>query len=160
MATGRFRVIAGSHHWTATVAGDRVTLADVPAPYTVHLDADGQGRVLGPDGEFAGIAARSGDRVWVAIDGETIDLTVVEGARRATGTALDDDAMAAPMAATVVRVNVAPGAPVSDGDVLIALEAMKMELPVRAPRDGIVKAVHCREGELVQPGAVLVELVK
>jgi len=37
------------------------------------------------------------------------------------------------------------------------LEAMKMELPIRAPHDGTIAAVHCREGELVQPGTVLVE---
>ena len=35
---------------------------------------------------------------------------------------------------------------------------MKMELPLRAPRDGVVTAVHCREGELVQADTVLVEL--
>jgi len=33
-----------------------------------------------------------------------------------------------------------------------------MELPIRAPRDGRVRAVHCREGEIVQPGVRLVEL--
>ncbi len=35
---------------------------------------------------------------------------------------------------------------------------MKMELPLRASADAVVVAVHCREGELVQPDAVLVEL--
>ena len=35
---------------------------------------------------------------------------------------------------------------------------MKMELPIRAPRDGVVRAVHCAEGELVQPGDVLLEI--
>jgi biotin carboxyl carrier protein len=35
---------------------------------------------------------------------------------------------------------------------------MKMELPVRAPADGTVKAVHCRPGDLVQPGVPLIEL--
>ena len=35
---------------------------------------------------------------------------------------------------------------------------MKMELPVRSPRDGVVKAVGCQVGELVQPGATLLEL--
>jgi biotin carboxyl carrier protein len=35
---------------------------------------------------------------------------------------------------------------------------MKMELPIRAPADAVVSAVHCREGELVRAGAVLVEL--
>ena len=37
---------------------------------------------------------------------------------------------------------------------------MKMELPVRAPADAMVKAVHCREGELVQPDMVLVEMAE
>ena len=44
------------------------------------------------------------------------------------------------------------------GDVLVMLEAMKMELPLRAPHDGVVRAVRCAPGDLVQPGAPLVEL--
>ena len=35
---------------------------------------------------------------------------------------------------------------------------MKMELPVRAPATGTIRAVHCHEGELVQPGLVLIEI--
>jgi 3-methylcrotonyl-CoA carboxylase alpha subunit len=38
------------------------------------------------------------------------------------------------------------------------LEAMKMELPIKAPREGVVRAVHCHTGDLVQPGVNLVEL--
>lgn len=66
--------------------------------------------------------------------------------------------LAAPMPATVVRVLVEPGATVARGDTLIVLEAMKMELPIRAPRDGVVKSVHCAVGDLVQPGATLLDL--
>jgi biotin carboxyl carrier protein len=62
------------------------------------------------------------------------------------------------MPATVVKVLVEPGARVVKGDTLLVLEAMKMELPVRAPRDGVVKSVACRQGELVQPGVNLLEL--
>ena len=62
------------------------------------------------------------------------------------------DALTPPMSATVVRIAVKPGDAVRHGDVLIALEAMKMELPIRAPRDGVVAPIHCHEGELVQPG--------
>jgi biotin carboxyl carrier protein len=40
------------------------------------------------------------------------------------------------------------------------LEAMKMELPVRAPHAGTVKDVSCREGDLVQPGVALLELTE
>ncbi len=64
----------------------------------------------------------------------------------------------APMPATVAKVLVAPGQAVHHGDTLLILEAMKMELPIRAPADGVVKAVNCNEGELVQPDRTLVEL--
>jgi 3-methylcrotonyl-CoA carboxylase alpha subunit len=94
--------------------------------------------------------------VWVAIGGRAIVFTL---GRLAQGTAATErDALAVPMPATVVRVGVSPGQPVRHGDLLVALEAMKMELAVRAPRDGVVSAVHCREGELVQPGRPLVDL--
>ena len=63
----------------------------------------------------------------------------------------------APMPATVVKVQVRPGDAVKKGDTLVVLEAMKMELPIRAPGDARVKAVCCREGELVAPDAVLIE---
>jgi 3-methylcrotonyl-CoA carboxylase alpha subunit len=67
--------------------------------------------------------------------------------------------LAAPMPATVAKVLVQPGSSVRAGATVVVLEAMKMELPIRATSDGIVAAVHCREGELVQGGAVLVELI-
>lgn len=66
--------------------------------------------------------------------------------------------LTAPMPATVLKILVQPGAVVKSGDTLIVLEAMKMELPLRASSDAVVAAVHCREGELVQPSTVLVEL--
>ena len=62
------------------------------------------------------------------------------------------------MPATVRKVAVEPGSVVKKGDTLLVLEAMKMELPVRAPADGVVKKVSCREGDLVQPGVPLVEI--
>ena len=62
------------------------------------------------------------------------------------------------MPATVRQVVVSPGARVQQGDVLLVLEAMKMELPIRAPGDGTVAAVKCRQGELVQAGQELIEL--
>jgi len=66
--------------------------------------------------------------------------------------------LTAPMPATVVKILVAAGQTVKHGDTLVVLEAMKMELPIRAPADAVVQAVNCREGELVQPERTLVEL--
>ncbi len=66
--------------------------------------------------------------------------------------------LSAPMPATVLKVLVQPGAAVTKGEVVVILEAMKMELPLRAPADATVKAIQCREGDLVQPDTVLVHL--
>ena len=62
------------------------------------------------------------------------------------------------MPATVMKIQVKPGDAVKKGDVLVLLEAMKMELPIRAPGDATVVAICCREGDLVPADAVLVEL--
>jgi 3-methylcrotonyl-CoA carboxylase alpha subunit len=66
--------------------------------------------------------------------------------------------LSAPMPATVLKVLVTAGTRVKKGETLVILEAMKMELPLRASADATVSAVRCREGELVQPQTVLVEL--
>jgi len=65
--------------------------------------------------------------------------------------------LTAPMPATVIKVNVTSGDAVKKGDIVVVLEAMKMELPLRALGDGVVAAVRCKEGELVQADAALVE---
>ncbi len=62
------------------------------------------------------------------------------------------------MPATVLKILARPGDHVNRGDTLLVLEAMKMEMPVRAPRDAVVERIDCAEGDLVQPGAPLIEL--
>ena len=74
------------------------------------------------------------------------------------GTEVAGGAVTAPMPATVIRINVKPGDAVKKGDILVLLEAMKMELSVRASGGGTVRAIRCREGELVDADAVLLEL--
>ena len=64
----------------------------------------------------------------------------------------------APMPGTVIRVEVDAGAEVSARQALVVLEAMKMEIPVHSPFDGIVRAVHVAAGDRVASGALLVEL--
>jgi 3-methylcrotonyl-CoA carboxylase alpha subunit len=64
----------------------------------------------------------------------------------------------APMPGKVIAVNVVPGDTVGKGDELFVVEAMKMENAVRAPREGRVKSVSARVGDMVSPGVVLVEL--
>lgn len=106
---------------------------------------DGQSRVA--------YAVPDGRRVWVFIDGRTFVVTDRDVPRTSRGA--DPNELSAPMPATVTAINVAVGAAVEPGDVLIVLEAMKMELPIVASRAGRVSAVHCRVGEIVQPGVPL-----
>ena len=67
-------------------------------------------------------------------------------------------ALEAPMPGRVIALRVAPGQAVTKGQELLVVEAMKMENALRAPRDGVVKSVAARPGDMVSPGVVLVEL--
>ena len=51
-----------------------------------------------------------------------------------------------------------PGQEVKGGDTLMILESMKMEIPVTAPGDGKVSAIHVKEGDTVQEGQLLAEI--
>ena len=59
---------------------------------------------------------------------------------------------------TVWKIEVAVGQQVSEGDVLVILESMKMEMPVEATDGGVVREIRCREGQAVSEGEVLVTL--
>ncbi|WP_417595300.1 sodium-extruding oxaloacetate decarboxylase subunit alpha [Oceanospirillum sp.] len=64
----------------------------------------------------------------------------------------------APLAGNIFKVLVNPGQAVQEGDVIIILEAMKMETEVRAPRSGTIGSVDVREGDAVTVGDTLVTL--
>ncbi len=59
---------------------------------------------------------------------------------------------------TVWKIEVAVGDEISDGDTVVILESMKMEMPVETEDDGVVKEVRCEEGQSVKEGEVLVVL--
>ena len=61
----------------------------------------------------------------------------------------------AEMVANVWRVLVAPGDAVGEGDPLVILESMKMEIPVESPVDGTVVELRVQEGGVVQEGDVI-----
>ena len=67
-------------------------------------------------------------------------------------------AIKAPMPGNINKVNVKPGDAVKKGDVLVVLEAMKMENDVCAPEDGTVASVEVVKGTTVETDAVLVTL--
>ena len=103
-----------------------------------------------------GIATR--DERWVFFEGRVYVIDVAPPSRKQARHGHDEAALASPMPATVVMINVQPGQQVEKGELLAMLEAMKMELPIKAPRDGRVTTLGCKPGELVQPGVPLLEL--
>ncbi|OPX37245.1 MAG: acetyl-CoA carboxylase biotin carboxyl carrier protein subunit [Desulfobacteraceae bacterium 4484_190.1] len=64
----------------------------------------------------------------------------------------------APMGGKILDIKVKPGDSVNEGDEVIILEAMKMELPVVTNDSGTVKEIKCKIGDAVDAEAVLVEI--
>jgi len=85
-------------------------------------------------------------------------LKLYEPFARAGAADADSAALSSPMPATVTGVKVAVGDSVSAGDVLVTLEAMKMETVIKAPLAGTVRAVHFAQGDSAPKGAQLLEL--
>ena len=76
----------------------------------------------------------------------------------APAAAAEGTAVESPMPGTILNVNVTVGASVKAGDVLVVLEAMKMENEIKAAADGKVTAVHVRKGDSVDSGSPLVSI--
>ena len=125
---------------------------------TIEMVDLGEGRVeLLINGRLHDVAfLTTADGLQFTLDGETWTATVGQQGR--TRGRHREQSMAAPMPGLVLKISVAPGDEVRKGDPLVVLEAMKMEHQIVAARDGRVAAVHCRVGELVQPGVDLVSL--
>jgi acetyl-CoA/propionyl-CoA carboxylase biotin carboxyl carrier protein len=69
------------------------------------------------------------------------------------------DSLTSPMQGTLVKVAVEDGATVAAGDLVVVLEAMKMEQPVTAHKAGVVKGLAATVGEVVVSGAVICEIL-
>ena len=118
----------------ARLHGSRLLIG--PRSYSVEVDQDGAN--------------------WWA-DSEEGSLHLVDVPRfPPPESAADAGSLHSPLPGTVVRVDVAVGDNVHAGDVLVVLEAMKMEHSIRAPHDGVVTELDVSVGSQVETGAVLV----
>jgi oxaloacetate decarboxylase alpha subunit len=126
-----------------------------------------------PDGESAAIpvaASTAGDAgiYTVKVNGASYVVEVAEGgdvsaitpsaAAAPVAVASGGEPLAAPLAGNIFSVNVSPGETVVAGDVVIILEAMKMETEVRASRDGTVSSVDVKVGDTVAVGDSLISI--
>ena len=151
--------------------------------HSVEVDRTRPGRLsIIAEGETSNVEVLyyGGGRIRVLIDEEPVEAEIIQDAeevilalrgethtlRKPAPPTVDEaspaaDAAAsltAPMPGTVVKVLVEEGQEVEEGQLLLVLEAMKMEQPISAPHDGVVCSLPFDEGSLVPGGAVLVEL--
>jgi acetyl-CoA/propionyl-CoA carboxylase biotin carboxyl carrier protein len=78
--------------------------------------------------------------------------------RKKSATAASGDAVSSPMQGTIVKVAVEDGQQVAEGDVIVVLEAMKMEQPLKAHRSGTVTGLTATVGDSLTSGAVVCEI--
>ncbi|MCG9556172.1 sodium-extruding oxaloacetate decarboxylase subunit alpha [Vibrio kanaloae] len=111
--------------------------------YSVKVDGQVYDVEVGPQGELTSVAPSAKH---------------TQAAQAAPVVASDAEAVPAPLAGNIFKVIVQAGAEVAEGDVLLILEAMKMETEVRAARGGIVQELNVKEGDAVTVGAPLLSL--
>jgi biotin carboxyl carrier protein len=153
--------------------GDRVREVELvpigPGRWRVRVDAaefdvvaeamsEGKLRLVADGKTTVAEVTPSGSRRFVRLG--TLDFVLDREAtgRRRAATGGPGGGLEAPMPGVVTKVMVVVGDDVAKGQALVALEAMKMEHQIRAPRAGRVKRVSASPGTMVQAGAVLVEL--
>ena len=136
----------------------RVRVDDAEFEVAAEAMPDGKLRLVSDGTTTVAEVTPAGERRFVRLG--TLDFVLereASGSRRAGG-AHHGGSLEAPMPGVVTKVMVVVGDDVAKGQPLLALEAMKMEHQIRAPRAGRVKSVSASPGLMVQSGAVLVEL--
>lgn len=120
-----------------------VVKGSVPSIETYSVKVDGQVYQVevGPQGQISSVTASQSTATTSA-----------------PVPALAAEAVPAPLAGNIFKVQVQPGTEVVEGDVLVILEAMKMETEVRAARSGVVQELHVKEGDAVTVGAPILSL--
>ena len=160
----------------------RVVVEDadfVDAPFRVHtrwIETEFSNEIAAYSGAGADVAS-AGDRetVVVEVEGKRLVVSLPAGLGSVTqvvkpagpgpkrsakkaGPAASGDTVASPMQGTVVKVAVTEGQTVKAGDLIVVLEAMKMEQPLTAHKDGVVTSLTAEVGATVASGAALCEL--
>jgi len=138
--------------------GDHLVLDVSGRRYEADVSRDGswfEVRAAGRDTRCAVARGRRG--VWVSCEGRSYLLEEERAESGAKGSPSTDE-LRAPMTGRVVQVSAQAGARVEEGDLLVTIEAMKMEFRLTAPEDGAVAEVRCAAGDRVELGDLLVVL--
>jgi len=104
------------------------------------------------------VVARRGAEVWVHCAGRTLCFKEESFAGRQAHAAAGDGRLTAPMPATVLEVLAAEGDEVAEGQTVVVISAMKMQLDVKTPAAGVVRRLPVAAGDRVDAGALLAEV--
>ncbi|MFQ3176144.1 MAG: oxaloacetate decarboxylase alpha subunit [Psychromonas sp.] len=112
--------------------------------YSVAVDGQLYTVQVGPEGSVEGIAPGSPS-------------ATLSAATETTATVMSEE-LPAPLAGNIFKVLVSEGEKVEEGDVLLIMEAMKMETEIRAPKSGVIQGVFVKEGSSVAVGETLFKI--
>jgi biotin carboxyl carrier protein len=144
----------------ATGKGYSASLGDKAAYVEVVADENGRLEMLIDGRHVSAYVTADGEKRWVTVNGRTAMLTKASGARRKAMAAEHAGQLTAPMPGQVRAVNVGVGDTVTKGQTLLVVEAMKMEIRVQAPRNGVVKTLFVKAGQTVEREQSLIEIVE
>jgi len=111
--------------------------------YSVSVDGKVYQVIVGPSGSIDNVTASATEQVSAPVANQTDQIL----------TSID-----APLAGNIFKVLVKEGDRISSGDVVIIMEAMKMETEIRANKSGKLRSIHCKEGDAVRVGESLLSL--
>lgn len=94
---------------------------------------------------------------WVSVSGQSF---FVKSKKLSSAQEVTEDDIIAPMSGAIIAVEVSPGDTVKEGQDLVVMTAMKMEYRLKAPKDGVIKAVKCKLDDLVDIEDLLVSMEK
>ena len=155
------------------------TPADAPTDFSIYtswIETEFDNQIPAYDGDVAEAPpASERQTVTVEVGGRRLDVVLPAGfaataggaasprrPKRArakkSGAAASGDAVTSPMQGTIVKVAVEEGQEVAEGDVIVVLEAMKMEQPLKAHKAGAVTGLEAEVGASVSNGAVICEI--
>ena len=167
---GRARHGAGRSGIAGTEVEATIGDAAVEGARLHAIEVGGEDQSTTVDLEVGGIRRTYSVRSYAPAVGVTAESTVVvnstvgqltlhEQPRYAGGNdALGEGALAAPMPGKVIKIKAAEGDQIEAGDVIVVLEAMKMEHELTAPASGTLTRLAVAEGDQVDPGSLLAEI--